>query len=79
MTNNHPPPRQSLGKEIMMRWIEILNDDGEEIEDGTCPDNCDFTAAFGREPQPGERFIDGKGHDEEAAKADAYFGDITEA
>jgi len=54
-----------------MRYIGLLDDDGRIIEEGYCPDNCDFTTAMGRPPKDGDKWIDGKGSDEESAKADA--------
>ena len=61
-----------------MRWIGILNDEGEIVEEGTCPDNCDYTTAIGRPPKVGDRYLDGKGFDVDAAKADAEFYPPTE-
>lgn len=54
-----------------MRYIGLLGDDGGIIEEGFGPDNVDFTAIIGREPKPGDRWIDGKGSTEEEARQDA--------
>lgn len=62
-----------------MRYIGLLNDDGSIREEGFGPDNVDFTAIIGRPPQPGDRWIDGKGSDEESARKDAEFSFTTES
>jgi hypothetical protein len=51
-----------------MRYIGLLNEDGTVVEEGYGPHNADFTAIIGRPAQPGDRWIDGKGDSEEAAK-----------
>ena len=44
-----------------MRWIGVIDDDGQVTEEGTCPDHCDVVTALGRQLERGERYIDGKG------------------
>lgn len=54
-----------------MRYFGLLDENGNVIEEGFCPDNCDFTTAMGRPPKSGDRWIDGQGENEAAAREDA--------
>lgn len=54
-----------------MKYYAIIDDDGNHIESGFCPNNCDIVTALGREIKTGERYVVGKGHDEDTAIQDS--------
>ena len=51
-----------------MRYIGMLNKNGEIVEEGFGQDNMDFTAIIGRPSKPGDRWVEGRGNDEDAAR-----------
>ena len=54
-----------------MRYIGLLGPRGGIREEGTGPDNCDFTAIIGRPAAPGDVWIEGQGATKKEAKASA--------
>jgi hypothetical protein len=54
-----------------MRYIGLLNEDGDIIEEGFGLDNVDATAMLGRQLVSGERSIVGQGETEDEARENA--------